>query len=147
VAAVLGHAQAETIDTSRGLLDLGFDSLTAVELRNRLNLATGLRLPMTLIFDYPTPLALARHLHEELTGRVEQAALAPLFDGLDRIAAAVPGLNGDDDTRLRLSQRLQELLSHLQPNGTALAGASTDQLTSATDDEIFDFIDNELGSR
>ncbi|WP_374021534.1 type I polyketide synthase [Mycobacterium sp. HNNTM2301] len=65
-AAVAGHPDGRAIDRDRAFADLGFDSLTGVELRNRLTTATGLALSRTLIFDYPTPAALADHLRQQL---------------------------------------------------------------------------------
>ncbi|MGA8117015.1 MAG: type I polyketide synthase, partial [Actinocatenispora sp.] len=68
-AAVLGHPDASSVRADRGFLEQGFDSLTALELRNQLGAATGLKLPATVMFDYPTPAGMATHLLDQLLAR------------------------------------------------------------------------------
>ncbi|MFJ3345075.1 type I polyketide synthase [Streptomyces diastaticus] len=145
VAAVLGHASAASLDAGRGFLDLGMSSLTAVELRNRLNAETGLSLPTTLIFDHPDPAALVRHLHTQL-GTGGGTPDQPVFAELAALEAAVGGAALDEQDRARLAQRLKALRWKL--DATSQDGGEPEDdsdLDTTTDDEMFDLIDNELG--
>ncbi|MGC5291376.1 SDR family NAD(P)-dependent oxidoreductase, partial [Micromonospora sp. DT231] len=143
VAAVLGHASADTVDEAQAFRDAGFDSLTAVELRNRLGAAFGTSLPATVVFDHPTPRDLAGFLRGLLPGA--QSAGEQAYADLERAAELLADSTPDNVTRARITMRLQAMLASLTETVVAPVAAPAADLDRGTDQDIFDFINNELG--
>ncbi|MFG2556026.1 SDR family NAD(P)-dependent oxidoreductase [Streptomyces sp. NPDC048581] len=150
-ASVLGHDTPEQIGAEEEFSRLGFDSLTSVEMRNRLAAVTGLRMPATLVFDHPTPLAVAEHLAERL-GRGHTPPAAALHTELDRLdsaladALAADGL--DPAVRTGTAARLRALLARITDDGGERQGADDDvreRIGAASAEDLIAFIDSEIG--
>ncbi|MGV9271627.1 beta-ketoacyl reductase, partial [Kitasatospora sp. NPDC003701] len=145
VATVLGHGSGAAVDPERGFTELGFDSLTAVELRNRLQKATGVSLPATAVFDYPTTEDLAEFLRVRLAPD-EPAGEELVRSEIDRIEVVLSGMAVEELATSDIEERLESLLAKVKKARSAESGnLAADQLDEASDDEIFDIIGKRFG--
>ncbi|GAA2552884.1 hypothetical protein GCM10010435_24010 [Winogradskya consettensis] len=143
-ARILGHRDAAAIGKDRAFRDLGFDSLTAVQLRNLLGQGTGLALAPTLVFDHPTPADLAAYL----ASRFGDDGPPAVTDEIDRLEAALFGVTPGADVRDAITTRLRDLLdkwnkAHGEPAEAQEFDGDFDQ---ATADEMLELIQREFGS-
>ncbi|HXA54383.1 MAG TPA: SDR family NAD(P)-dependent oxidoreductase, partial [Solirubrobacteraceae bacterium] len=150
-AVLLGYDGAAAVEAQRTFRDLGFDSLAAVELRNRLAAATGLQLAPTLVFDHPTPAQVAELLLS-LIATGGAAVLEHANAELDRLERTLFPLSAEELARSGIAGRLRALLENGAASDTAAHAALSveggppepDDLERATDEEMFELIDREL---
>ncbi|MEV5880997.1 SDR family NAD(P)-dependent oxidoreductase [Streptomyces sp. NPDC052101] len=146
VAAVLGHGSPEAIEVRRPFLELGLDSVTAVELRNRLNTTTGLRLSATVIFDHPSVAELAGFIGTELFGDTDDDPVVAAAAELDRLEGLLAAIPDGDLAKTELTGRLRSLVrTTTGVDQTETGAVEAEDLEAATDDEIFDYIEKQFG--
>ncbi|WP_324603631.1 type I polyketide synthase [Streptomyces sp. HCCB10043] len=146
VAVVLGHDGPRDIDPKRGFTDFGVDSLAALELRNLLAKLTDVRLPATLVFDHPTPQAVADLLFEELVDDPDSGL--PLGAEFAAIEEALRTADPADEQYASVITRLRALTEAWTGPRTEQArarAADEEEIGSATAEELFGILDGELG--
>jgi acyl transferase domain-containing protein/acyl carrier protein len=140
VAAVLGHPSATAVDPRQAFAEMGFDSLGAVELRNRLTQVTGARLQPTIVFDHPTPAALAEYLGSQVLGD-GTAGKSEVEELLDRLESTLGSLDEDGERAPEVARRLQALARRLGPERDDDEAATLERIEAASAEEIIGLID------
>ncbi|WP_229919963.1 SDR family NAD(P)-dependent oxidoreductase, partial [Streptomyces minutiscleroticus] len=146
IAEVIKHPDHTLIDPDRALTELGFDSLMSVELRNKLSAYSTSRLPVALVFDHPTPNALAAYLRTAVDLDEGPGNDGPVLEDLSRLETKALSVLTDSETRVVLATRLSSLLDRLAELDARPVSTGGDDLTGASADELMRFIDSELGN-
>jgi acyl transferase domain-containing protein len=144
-ADVLERDDVRFESAHRSFQELGFESLTAVEFRDRLGTVAGVALSPTMIFDYPTPAALAAHLHDEIS-QDPTGAGAAVLTALDALERAMSGLGQElSDVRSTVADRLAALSVDVAGSAPDIAPTAPNDIDTATSDEMLAYLDEKLG--
>jgi acyl transferase domain-containing protein len=144
VSGLLGYQGQEALESHRTFRDIGFDSVLALEFRNLLAKVTGLTLPASLVFDYPSPTEVAGYLASCLRTEPDAAADQILVK-LDEIRRTLPTVSAGEARGLELAATLRAMLAELDPDQQEAGSDVAASLDTATDEDIMKFIDTEFG--